>query len=163
MSNAPELKTIVHRRSTVTEGRWTLITLGLTAAGFFVLQWFLFPRIWRQDRLFVVEFCAVEAIVAALALYYAAINLRAGDIFECRLDERAISCHRPVRHTSESFSIALSDIVKVEKENWSESHRWHLWDRDGRRCWLTSNYGNPHDEIVAAILARYPALEQVSS
>ncbi len=150
-----------HRRSTAREGVRLLVGLGASVVGLGVLQVFLFPSIWEESPRFVVAFFAIEALVTVVVLTFALLNVMQGEEFVCRIDESCIQCFCPVSVCGQTFKIHIADVVKVEREEWSDSHRWYLWDKAGRKYWLTSNYGNPADQIIELVREANAAVAEV--
>ncbi len=141
-----------HRKSTATEGMGLLGTMTATVIGFGVFQYFLFPEIWADSPWFVVAFVGIEVVVCTIAIIYVVLNIRARQTFVCELDEDEIRCFTPVKWCGESFTAKISEIQEVEKEEWGDDGwRWYIWDKSGRRLWLTSNYDNPADQFIELI------------
>lgn len=145
---------LIHRKSTASEGRAAIFSVVITIIGLGVFQWFTFGWIWAESRLFVVVFIAIEVVVCSIVVCYAIINLRSGQVFECRMDSERLTCVSPVPGCGQSFSVPITEIIRIERELWAESCRWYIWTADGQRFWLTGNYGNPVEEFVGAIRDR---------
>lgn len=152
-----------HVKSTVAEGRAVLLHLLLTVLGLGLFQWWLFPWIWRESRWFVLAFVAIEILVVAIGLGYAAINARRDRQFECYLDDERIVCDSPVPHCGDSFALSLEEIDKLEREAWGDGHRWYLWSKSGARHWLTANYDNPVDDFLNEIRRRRPGIPEITT
>jgi hypothetical protein len=137
----PRGQCLEHRKSTKSEGWMVLICIVVTIVLTGVGQWFTFSSIWSRNKSFVVAFFTIEVFLAVAALCYATVNLLVDADFECRIDDNSISCLSPAGGCGESFSVPISEIVKIEKELWGDGDcRWYLWSVGGRRFWLTSNY-----------------------
>lgn len=132
---------------------WLLITL--VGLGFF--QWFLFPSSWLESQSHIVIFVVIEVVVAVFVAWYAFENLKSGDTFSCRIDDKDLTCHCPVSGCGESFRLPIDEIARLEKHDWGDgSCRWYIWDRSGRRYWLTSNYDNPVEQFIGEVRRRVP-------
>ena len=140
-----------HRRSTAAEGRQVLAWIAVTILGLGLFQAFFFPWIWRDSPVFKIVFVAIEVIVCSIAVAYAAMNIAKKQEFVCRITDGRIECLCPVPGCGESFVVRIDAIVKIEKERWEDSVRWYLWDNEGQRHWLTSNYDNPAEEFIRII------------
>ena len=116
-----------------------------------------------EDKFFLIAFISIVLVVAAIAAYYAIVNLKSGGTFFGRLDNHAIGCNCPVPACGESFRLPIKDITILEKEDWGDgSYRWYIYDRTGRRFWLTSNYDNPADVFIAEIRKRIPEVTETT-
>lgn len=140
-----------HRRSTGSEALRMLFRITAVVAGFAVMQLFLFPYVWRENPWFVVAFVVVEFVVVVCGLMYVRANILVGREFICRMDNTYIECRSPVESCGQSFRVAVADIVRIERKGDSESRRWYIHDKAGRRYDLTTNYGNPADEFIRRI------------
>lgn len=136
--------------------------MSATAIGLCLFQQYFFPELSRNDPWFFRIFYLILAIVSAVAGFYVFINFRVRGEFVCTLDDEHLECISPVPLCGQSFRVAICDIVKVEKKpSGDSSHTWYLYNREGRRFWLTENYGNPAGAFVALIKERNPAIEEV--
>jgi len=140
-----------------------LFWIALTCIGLAIFQSYFFPSLWRQDRLFLVVFCLILAVVGTLGLVYGVKNLVAADTFVCRLSRDILECDCPVSGCGETFAVPISEIETIEKETWSESHRWYIHDKSGHRYWLTSNYDNPADRFVEGVKELNPSVADVTT
>ena len=106
------------------------------------------------------------AIVGSLGGWYAIANIVANKEFRCKLTADTLDCYCPVKGVGETFTVKLSDITKLEKEVWEDSqdsYRWYIWEGNGDRHWLTSNYGNPCERIIDRIQKLNPKVIQIST
>lgn len=128
-----------------------------------VVQALLFPFMWAWSPWGVIAVVAFELLWLAFMVADATIDIRRRGTFRCILDDAQIQCVCPVRHKGESFTLRLDEIECIEKEVDDGSRRWYLHGCDGKRYWLTSNYGNPDDEFIREILALAPRIPQTET
>ena len=102
-------------------------------------------------------------VVGSLGCWYAIVNIIANDEFRCVLTTETLACYCSVNGAGETFKVELADIKKLEKEAWSESHRWYIWDVNDNRYWLTSNFDNPCERIIESIQELRPNVAQVDT
>lgn len=140
-----------YRRNTTRDGVRLLLGIVATVAVLGVVPLLYFRSVGEERPWVVVVYVAFVAIWTAVALPYAILNIRRGQEFLCRIDESSVECVCPAWGCGQTFSIRIADIAKVERQGWYDSHRWYLWDKAGRRYWLTGNYGNPADQIIELI------------
>jgi hypothetical protein len=93
----------------------------------------------------------VFALVCLAILGLVIAYRRANGTFVCRLDETSLHCVSPMRHFGQTFDIAIADIARVEVSSMDDSALWYVVHRDGRRFWLSGNFGNPAHEFAAKV------------
>jgi hypothetical protein len=154
------MATIVeHRRSTRHQGIYELVLLVVMLVVFgFIHQWFFAHWVW--DRGFFL-FIGVMALLGAVLGVHAVWEILQNGEFVCRLDSETFECSVPSRFSGETFRIRVGDIARIEKKTGGEMAAWYLWDKEGRRYWLTGNYGNPIAKFVAAIRKLNPGVNMV--
>jgi hypothetical protein len=128
-----------------------LVGIIVTVLGLGLFQAFFFPWMWQDSPVSVIVFATIEVIVCSVAVAYAAMNIAKRQEFVCRITDGRIECLCPVSGCGESFVVRIDAIVKIEKERWEDSVRWYLWDNEGQRHWLTSNYDNPVEDFIEVI------------
>jgi hypothetical protein len=156
--SSPEVL-IDHRKSTVAEGRFVLLSFGSTLTFFAIVEYILFDHLWRDHKLFLISLLVFQAIFGTLVLWYAIINFRSRREFRCQLNTDRLVCSCPIKDAGESFSLRIADIVKIIV--WGQGHcHFALCDRAGRRYELPINYGNPVFDIIAEIQRLRPDLPE---
>ncbi len=153
---------LIHERSTAREGWWALFTITYTVVGMIAFYCYFFSWLWTADPWIVIAAFAILAAVAVGVATYGIINIRAGDVFRCRLDEHTLTCSCPVRGCGESFSVSLDDISEIEKDDRSDTTAWYIRNRSGQRYPLTTNYGNPAARFVEELRKLRPEIEIVT-
>lgn len=150
-----------HRRSTRRQGVYELLSLAAVVIVLAVVyRLFLHPRVWGFSFY---GFIAVMGTLAlALAVHAVWEIVRNGE-FTCRIDDEIIECVSPNQASGNSFRLQIADIAKIEKTTQCDSAWWYLWDKDGNRYWLTSNFGNPVHKFLNAIEEINPAVVEVES
>ena len=138
---------------------WIIVTV----LGLGMFQAFFFPRMWQDSPVSVIVFATIEVIVCSVAVAYAAMNIAKSQEFVCRITDGRIECLCPVPGCGESFVVRIDAIAKIERERWEDSVRWYLWDNDGQRHWLTSNYDNPVEDFIEVIKRRNSRVVEVGT
>lgn len=149
-----------HSRSVAAEGRKMLMIMAATSTALADLPPLAFSQMWTDERAFSVAWIVILAVVTLLGAIIGIRNARSAGTFFCRLSCDRLECHCPVAGCGETFTLATSEIEKVERDDWGESYRLYVRDRAGRRYWLTDNYGNPADRFVELILANHPEVQE---
>jgi len=103
----------------------------------------------------------VMAFFGAVVAIHAVWEIMQNGEFVCRLDSETFECSVPSKYSGETFRIRVGDITKIEKVKGEEMTTCYLWDKDGRRYWLTNHYRNPVAKFVAAIQKLNPAVNLV--
>lgn len=96
-------------------------------------------------------------------LLYAGANIWARGDFVCRLDSERFTCVSPADGCGDSFDLAIGDITKIEREDWSDDCRWYVWDTEGHRYWVSSNYGNPVYKFIEMLERVRPGIERIET
>jgi len=152
-----------HRKSTAKEGWRVLAGTVFTVAAFVAFGAFIFPDVRPEGWAILLASVIAGTFILAVMLY-AVANIRAGSEFSCRLDEERFTCVSPVDACGDSFDLPLDQIAKIEREDWSEGDcRWYVWDAEGKRYWLTSNYNNPDGQFIANLQLLRPDIERVDT
>ena len=149
-----------HSKSTLAEGVSALLWLGLILIGLGCFQVFFFPIVWPKDPWFVILFGIIEALVALAVVLYATINIRKNQTFVCLIDEEQIECVSPIDDGGHSFRLPLAQIQRLEPSGEESPNSWCLYDHDGNRYWLTSDYNNPAEKFVREIRRIRPDLQE---
>jgi hypothetical protein len=150
-----------HRETSSAEARrgfYSVVAGALVgAASLYVLG----PQMWADSPVLVTVFAGTFIAGCCLGLFYAVKNWRASDDFVCRLDHDQLTCSCPIGGAAVNFTVAVQEIVRVERQEWEGGHDWYLIDRAGQRVCLTSDYVNPADRFVALIRELNPDIVEV--
>ncbi len=119
------------------------------------------PQMWAESPVLSTVFFGSLIAGCGLGLYYVVRNWRASGDFVCRLDHDQLSCSCPVGGSEVNFTVAVQEIVRVERQEWESGHDWYLIGRAGQRFCLTSGYLNPADRFVALIRELNPDIVEV--
>ncbi len=157
-----------HVRKTSAQGYRELAWVILLLPAFVVLDWFVFPRLWASADYFALDMLTIiETTLFVVLAYLSLLNLTASGTFSCRIDEERLTCTCPVPGTGDTFSVLLKDITTIELAEESigdHRHRyWYVWDRSGRRYWLTTNYGNPVDLFIDVVRDIVPNVREIQT
>jgi len=146
---------IEHRKGTRKDARQALLLNAVLFPIFFSIGLFI---LWRvHDRRFAGFWFGILVVVTLIQLVIARMNWKADAEFVCRLSAQWLECQCPVKGLGESFRVAVSEIEGLEESS-GDSPSWYVWAKDGRRYWLTSNYGNPAFRIVQKLRDLRPEL-----
>lgn len=163
LQNASQPRPLLeHRRSMVAYGREIVIGLVIGVAslvGFGVL--FLPPFELSPWEIAWIALCG--ATLGTIALMLAGAHLRAAGEFHCRLDEQRFHCFSPVEASGDSFDLAIDEIAKIEREDWADDCRWYVWDSNGNRHWVSSNYDNPAQKFIEMLERLRPRIERIKT
>lgn len=151
-----------HEKSTAKAGWWALFNAAVIPVGMIAFYDYFFSWLWAIDPWFVIAAFGILSAVTVGIAAYGIVNIRAADVFRCRLDEHTLTCSCPVRGCGESFSISLDDISEIEKDDRSDTTAWYICDRSGQRYQLTTNYGNPAARFVEELRKLRPEIEIVA-
>lgn len=119
------------------------------------------PQMWTDSPGLATVFFGSFIAGCSLGLYYVVRNWRASEEFLCRLDHDQLSCYCPIGGSEVNFTVAVQEIIRVERQEWEGGHDWYLIDRAGQRVCLTSGYLNPADRFVALIRELNPDIVEV--
>jgi len=153
---------IEHRKKTRSEGAQHLAAVGTTIGVLGTLMMALLV-LGHASWPFGAAGFLILTLIGVIGGIYATLNILANREFICRLNDKTLECISPVWGCGETFKLSLTEIIKIEKECWSDSHRWYLVDKAGERYWLTTNYDNPADEFLARIRELCPSVEDVNT
>jgi len=158
------LERMIHRCSTKDEGHSVLQVVFIVAVGVAILL-LLYGYIVRESAVglfyFSLLFGGVVGIIAVPLALYARQNIAANAEFICRVTDAEFQCVCPVAGCGDSFAIKVAEITSLEREESAESYRWYVHDRSGARHWITTNYDNPVEDFVEALMALNPNIVEV--
>ena len=117
-----------YRKSTATEG-WRVLAGTVFTVAAFAAFGALFLSDVRPEGWAILLASVIAGTFILAVMLYAVANIRARGEFRCRLDSERFTCASPVRGCGDSFDLAIGDITKIEREDWSEGDcRWYLWE-----------------------------------
>ena len=150
-----------HRETSSAEARRGFYSVVAGALVGVASLYVLGPQMWAESPFLASVFFGSLIAGGSLGLYYVVRNWRASNDFVCRLDHDQLSCSCPIGGSKVNFTVAVQEIVRVERQEWESGHDWYLIDRAGQRFCLTSGYLNPADQFVALIRELNPDIVEV--
>ncbi|MHC4878491.1 MAG: hypothetical protein ACYTGL_18750 [Planctomycetota bacterium] len=152
-----------HREPSSAEARRNLYSVAAGVLTGSVLLCVLGPNVWADSP--VLTGVSAGAFIAgcSLGLYDAVGNQLASEDFVCRLDHNPLQCSCPIGGPKLNFTVAIRDIVQIERQEWESGHDWKLIDQSGYHFCLTSGYRNPADRFVELIRELNPNIADVTT
>lgn len=151
-----------HRKSTAAEGWRVLAGTVFTMAAFVAFGVYVILNVSLEAWAIALASIILTAFTLAVMLY-AVPNIRARGEFSCRLDGERFICMSPVAACGDSFDLRLDEIARIERESWDGDCRWYVWDAEGKRYWVTSNYNNPDGQFITNLQLLRPGIERVET
>lgn len=155
---------LVHRKSTRSEAKSKLKLLLFLNVSMPICL-YLFRPVWGEDPWFWLLILLAYLAANVIGCIIVTRNLSLNEAFVCEIDEKEIRCRCPEVGfgVGESFAVAISDIVAIEKKTSDDEYCWYIRDTRGRRFFLTEEYENPAKQFIELIQELNSEVEVVTT